>query len=299
MRRATKPSLTIGLLDFTFVGATTFVLAAAVSSAAFAQSNIRSLPTAGKWSVTPELGTSVNLDGGFVDGESLSLEAGAVVGQPCDKQGPNGCFLGFGVNADFDATVEDTDFNDVYDPDIGVGISVNYGLSDMSEVFGRFRYTSFGADDFTIATADTAGSVIVDGKVIPINGGDSFEADMDDYEELSLTIGYRRFFEAGNGFHPFASIEGGVAFVDDIAMKLSSSSSGNVGKTGFYDDSTIFTGGIGLGFRYDMAENMAIGAEGTIRYTDDLDSDSDITTSANSGDDRLDLTLAVGFTWAF
>lgn len=281
-----------------FLGTTAVVLTSAVSSAASAQSNIRSLPSAGKWSVTPEIGTSFNLDGDFVDGESTSYQASTVVGGPCDKQTPNGCFLGFVVTGSFDGRVVSQDFDDIYDPDIGLGISFNYGLSDYSEVFGRVRYTSFSADDFTIAVAETGGSLIVDGTPIAFGAGTEFEADMDDYEELSLNLGYRRFFEGGNGFHPFASVEAGVAFVDDIAMKVSSSG-GDIGKSGFYDDSTVFNGGIGVGFRYDMAENMAIGAEGTIRYIDDLDSDSDVVGSENSGDSRLDLAIAVGFTWAF
>lgn len=276
------------------------VLLAGIVTPTYAQEGVRQLPTAGKWSITTELGTSLNLDGDFVDGASQSFTSNPVVGEICTES--NHCFLGFSVNTAFSANVNSQDFDDVYDSDIGIAVSFNYGLSDVSEVFGRFRYTSYDADDFTIATATTNGSLFIGGDVmadVPFAAGTEFNADLDDYEEYSITAGYRRFFLGGNGFYPFASIEAGVAFVDDIELELSTAASGSLGKVGFYEDSTVFTGGLGVGFRYEIGKDMALGAETTLRYIDELDDDSDIKGDENDGDSRLDLAVNLGLTWQF
>ena len=258
-----------------------------------AYAEVRALPSAGKWSVTPEVGTSFNVSGDFVDGASNNYSPAPLVGSI-----PG--FLGFTVQAAFDATINSQDFDDVYDPDIGAGISFNFGLSDVSEVFGRFRYNSYDAESFTIATIDTAGTITGSGgAAIAFAAGTTVTADMDDYEDFNLTAGYRRFFMGGSGFYPYASIELGVAFVSEIEMTLSTAGAGNIGTTGFYEDSTIFTGGLGLGFRYEVGEALALGAETTLKYIDGLDEDGNIIGGETTDDERFDIGVNVGLTWAF
>ena len=282
------------------VGVLSAIIVALISTGALAEVGIREIPQKGKFSMTLEGGTSFPVDGDFVSSESGTLTTGSLLGRPGNKTYAI-------VLADIDVRGESQDFSDVYDTPLVARLGFNYGLSDASEVFGRFQYTHASSDDFDFATVTAAGtirvfttpSLIVD---IPLSAGDTIEAELDDYEEFALDVGYRRFFLAKtNKFRPYASVGVGMSYIDGIDIEYSAGST-KIAEGSFYDDSWVFNGSLGVGFRYSFT-NVAIGVETGIRYQDDLDDDDgdlpSLFEDANDDSARWDILVMIGVTYQF
>lgn len=272
------------------------LIIAFVSINATAANNVRQLPEAGKFSITPELGTFFDRDGKLVDGDATT----GIVGSSGLPQ-----IGGIVVSAGLRAKAEDQGFDDAFDMPVSVGLTLNYGFSSSSEVFGRLQYTQASAEKFDLLTFRTAG-FIESGPVngnppaiapIPVAIGDVVRGEFDDYEEYGIDIGYRYFFTTDNHFKPFASISGGVRFVDSLKLEYIAPTGESLGKARFYDDSTVFSAGIGVGFRYEVSPTVALGLETGISYQDKLD-DEDLggggLDDLNDGGDRLQVPLYVG-----
>lgn len=109
-------------------------------------------------------------------------------------------------------------------------------------------------------------------------------------------MGYRQFFNAGRPFRPYASIRGGFQWVDSINLDLRSNGS-SLTRIKFYDSTLTYAVGLGLGFRYEVAEGVALGLETGVRYEGDLsDDDGDLAglgrlARINDAGDRLVIPL--------
>lgn len=272
------------------------LVTALVAFNATAANSVRQLPEKGKFSVTPEVGTFFNRDGKYVNGDATT----GIVGDSGFPQ-----IGGIVVSPGLRAKAENQGFDDVFDTPLSVGLTLNYGLSSHSEVFGRLQYTQASAQKFDLLTFRTAGFINagpVNGNSppiapIPVAVGDVVRGEFDDYEEYGLDIGYRYFFKSDNRFKPFASISGGVRFVDSLKLDYIAPTGESIGKANFYDDSTVFAMGIGVGFRYEVSPTVAFGIESGVSYQDKLD-DEDLGGGGlgglNHGGDRLQIPLYVG-----
>ena len=99
----------------------------------FAQDGIRGLPKAGAFSVTPEFGVDVIDNSKYSSAYSETL-AGA------------GTYLGRAATAAVTFSSTAQNFDQVFDRALNYGASFNYGLTDSTELFGRFKYTHADAN---------------------------------------------------------------------------------------------------------------------------------------------------------
>lgn len=263
---------------------------------ATAASNVRQLPEEGKFSITPEAGTFFDRDGKLVDGDFTS----GVVGSSGFPQ-----IGGIVVSAGLQAKAEDQDFDDAFNTPVSVGFTLNYGLSSSSEVFGRLQYIQASADKFDLLTFRSAGFINsgpVNGNPpaiapVPVASGDIVRGEFDDYEEYGIDIGYRYFFTTDNHFKPFASVNGGLRFVDSLKLEYFAPTGESIGKARFYDDSTVYSAGIGIGFRYEVSPTVALGLETGLSYQTKLDDENlegGGLDDLNDGGDRWQIPLYVG-----
>lgn len=263
---------------------------------ATAASNVRQLPEEGKFSITPEVGTFFEQGGILVDGDFTT----GVVGSSGFPQ-----IGGIVVSPGLGAKAEDQDFDDAFDTPVSVGITLNYGLSSSGEVFGRLQYTQASASKFDLLTFASAG-FINSGPVndnppaiapIPVATGDIVRGEFDDYEEYGIDIGYRYFFTTDNHFKPFASVSGGVRIIDSLKLEYFAPMGESIGKARFYDDSTVYSAGIGIGFRYEVSPTVALGLETGVSYQGKLDDENlggGGLDDLNDGGDRWQIPLYVG-----
>jgi len=264
-----------------------FTLVGMVGIAEAQQSNIRSLPQQGKWSVAPNIGTEFDVGGTFVKSARESLSGSAFGGT---------------LSAAVTFSTDSKSFNDVYDAPIVAGLGFNYGLSNNSEVFGNLRYTHASAKDFDAiniaATVTYAGTTFTGGGVV--------RGQFDDYNAFGGEIGYRHFFGGISGFSPFVSGAVGLKHTSSIDLDLKTTGGTVlVRDVKFYGDSWSGTAALGLGFRYDLSPGVALGLETGIRYESDLnDNDKDVTgtgtyTKVNDAGNKWDIPVMVGLAIQF
>jgi hypothetical protein len=248
--------------------------------------NVSSLPQQGKWSVAPNIGTEVNVGGTFIQGASDTLNL-------------NGTVFGNALVFNGTATVDKQNFDDVYSKPVVAGMGFNYGVSNNSEVFGNLSYTRANGKEFDAINVTASG--IYAGTAFA--AGATVRGKLDDYSAIGGEVGYRHFFDTGNGFHPFVSGAVGLKHVSSIGGTLSVS--GISGKGAFFDSSWTPTAGLGGGFRYDVSPGVALGFEIGIRYEGDLSAnDNDISATgnlanANNAGNRLEVPLKVGLNITF
>jgi opacity protein-like surface antigen len=169
-----------------------------------------------------------------------------------------------GVSAEL--RIESRGYADVYDDAVTYGVEGAFGLSDNAELFGSLRMLQ--ADEGTVqvgnavVTASTVTAVPV-GTRLPVQG--RFGA----YEALLFEAGYRQFFDLGGGLRPYVAGRIGFANIDEIRATFTVPGAGiTLANVPFYDETTAVTLGGDVGVLWAPAENIALGVETGLRWTD-------------------------------
>lgn len=256
---------------------------------AHADDGLVSLPKRDRFSVEPFAGTALTVGGTFVKEFSEVLtQAGSVGG------------VAFSTALGFD--VPNRDFSDVYETPQEVGVQLNYGLSDASEVYGGVSYMRAAGKPFDALLFTFAGNI----GGVPLATGSTLVGEFEDYQEFAANIGYRRFFDFGGGLAPFLGVSASVRKVSAIDLDFRHSSNGvAIDNVRFYRPSIAFAGGLQVGVRYDVTDWAALGLTTGINYRTNLsEEDDDVVgfrefTNANNRGDILDIPVAVRVTAKF
>ena len=235
----------------------------------------RERPLAGKFSLMPEIGTDFTVGGSFVKAakisETLTLGSSSITA---------------------DISSDSQDFDDVYHTPISTGLSLNYGLTDFSEVFIDLEYLRAESEEFDGATIDVSG----DFGSATVNASETITAEFDDYHETSLNIGVRHFFNRFKSLSPFVSIEGGVKHTDKIELELSIANE-SISEITFYDESWTPNFGTGVGVLLEIKDNISFMVETGLHYDFELNEDDtdwrggEDYENVNSGGERWSVPL--------
>lgn len=180
----------------------------------------------GRWSVSFQGGTDIELSGNVHEGGS-----GTVLALP--------------------TSVEARSFGDVYDPSFRAQASVGYGIGPRSEVFLRGSYYKMSAETLQVGTVAglTLNADFADYKEWGAELGYRyyFQADQPFKPYLGLAAGLRFVSELPSTF----SVPAAGVVLSDVP---------------FYDSSTVGVFGGDLGFSYDLSPSVALGVEAGLRY---------------------------------
>jgi len=180
----------------------------------------------GRWSVSLQGGTDIELSGNVHDGGS-----GTVLALP--------------------TTVGARSYRDVYNPSFRGQASIGYGIGPRSEVFVRGSYYKMSADTLQVGTV--AGLVLnadfADYKEWGSELGYRyyFKADQPFKPYLAAVAGLRFVSELPSTF----SVPAAGVVLNDVP---------------FYDSSTVGVFGADLGFSYDVSPSVGLGIEAGLRY---------------------------------
>ena len=233
-------------------------LACADGVLAQSQAGPRSLPRPGGWTLTPEAGTELSNSGKVISGAAESVTAA-------------GNLFGGVVSATINFSANTQKFRDVYDRPLSAGLGGSYGLTNDSEVFGRFRYTTADARDFTALNVNAA--VTFNGVAI-LAGNGSLTGKMNDYNETLIDLGYRKFFRHDDMIKPFLLdmikpfLSGSVGFQRNNGLDLDLSYRGVavLNDVKLYKSSTVPSVALGIGAIYDIGGGASLGVETGYRW---------------------------------
>jgi hypothetical protein len=224
----------------------------------------RQRPLTGKFSLMPKIGTDFTVGGAFVKAskisETLTLGSSSITA---------------------DISSDSQDFDDVYHTTISTGLSLNYGLTDFSEVFINLGYLKAESEEFDGATIDVGGSF----GGATVSASETITAEFDDYHETSLNIGVRHFFNRFKLLSPFVSIEGGVKHTEKIELELSIANE-SISEITFYDESWTPNFGTGVGVMLEIKDNISFMVETGLHYDFELNEDD---TDWRGGEDYEDV----------
>jgi hypothetical protein len=201
-------------------------LLAAVAVAVLVPSVARAQGIEGRWSLSLQGGTDIELSGNVHEAGS-----GTVLALP--------------------TSVDAKSFSDVYDPSFRGQASIGYGIGPKSEVFVRGSYYKMSSETLQVGTV--AGLALnadfADYKEWGAELGYRyyFKADQPFKPYLGIAAGLRFLSELPSTFSVPAA---GVVLTD----------------VPFYDSSTVGVFGGDLGFAYDLSESVALGIEAGLRY---------------------------------
>jgi len=120
------------------------------------------------------------------------------------------------------------------------------------------------------------------GRIGTLGGYSPVFGNFGDYSDFGILVGIRREFMQPNRLHPYAGVEAGVRFVNDIDFQLSSPDWGGIERLRLYEDTAVFTAEFTLGLAYDVTDAFRIGVETGLRYQGALDQ-ADITLAHYEG----------------
>ena len=262
---------------------------------AFAAGGLRSLPSKGAISIEPNIGTSFSVSGNFLDSAILNRGSGEIFTI-------SGTAIAVGGIGGFIASITSRQFYDVYNTPYKIGLNLNYGLSNNSEVFGSVRYTQASGKIFNVI--DVSGAGVVVGRAIP--PAFTVRGKFDDYHELAFEGGYRHFYSLSGKFKPYAAVILGVRRVGKIEIDLSESTSGTtINNIKFFDKTVAYRAGFQAGFLYDFSTSIAVGIETGVIYNSGLKADDTDLSSAeslaasNNGGGSLEIPLTAKVNIAF
>jgi hypothetical protein len=237
----------------------------------------RERPVAGRFSLSPEGGTSFTIGGEFVN--RMMLQSSTTIG-----------------STSLTATLSNDsfDFDDVFETPKIFGLRFGYGISDSTELFSRIHHIRADAERFTIARFDIAGTF----GGSSVSAGETLDAKFDNYKEWSFTVGARHYINRFGRFSPFISIEGGIGHVDEIELDIFSEV-GNISEISFYDDSWAPKGSIRAGISYKINKDVSFNVESGVEYEAELNSDDDdwgyAYKDVNNAGERWSVPLLFGF----
>ena len=177
---------------------------------------------------------SLTLSGGFaseISGDVHDGGKGTVLGLPTS------------VNA--------KSFGDIYKMAPHFQATLGYGVTNGGEILGIFSYSKMGAERVQVGDVAT----------LPLF------ALFDDHQEIVLKVGFRQHFAMDSMITPYATVSGGVKFIETINSTLSVPAVAVVLEdVNFYESSTVLTFGGGVGLMVDLSPNFGLGVETGIYY---------------------------------
>lgn len=237
----------------------------------------RERPAKGRFSLSLEGGTSFTVGGEFI--RQMSSSSSTTIG-----------------STSLTATLSNDsfDFGDVFKTPEIFGLGFSYGLSESTELFGRLHHIRADAERFTVARFDISGTL----GGVAVSAGETLDAKFDDYRELSLTMGVRRYFNRFGSLSPFVSIEGGIAHVDELELDVFTSTS-SVRDVSFYSDSWTPKVGVGVGISYKLNKDVSFSVESGLGYEAALNADDEGWGSAYKDVNNAGERWSVPFTFGF
>ena len=211
----------------------------------------RSKPVTGRISLMPKIGTDFTVGGAFVKAANISdtLTIGSI-----------------SITATMSG--DGQDFDDVYHSPVSTGLTLNYGLTDYTEVFISLGYLKAESEEFEAATFDLDGSF----GSASVSVSESITGEFDDYHETSLNVGARRFFNRFHALSPFVSFEGGVKHTDKIELEWSVGGE-TISDISFYEESWAPNFGMGAGILLEIKDNVSFMVETGLHYDFKLNQD--------------------------
>ena len=264
-------------------------IAAAIAPQVFGQSvaQVRALPRSGSFSITNEYSKETSDKGAFLDSASVTRTAA-------------GTFAGRALSAAATLSTQARDFKDVHKNADSMGLNLNYGLSNNTELFGRLRRTNADGKEFDALNVSAAVSL---GGVQLAGANAALQGKLNDYKSTDLDIGVRYFFPTDTSFKPYVAPSVGISRVDAIQLQFLSFRGTNTlaRSLNFYNASNAYRYGLNVGFRYDVARNVAIGLETGLQYQQKLSANSEDLGDykTNSSGKRSYIPLTIGVNIAF
>ncbi len=171
----------------------------------------------------------------------------------------------------------DVSFGKLYEAPREFGLSFNYGVLDLGELFATARHMY--ADPLTpiigqVAANTTAG-------VVGGNNFSSFEeirAKASTFNATTLEIGYRHYFRTASPFTPYVAGSLGATYLPavEVDLLIRNATTGvnktegmdfSIGKMRMFDRTFAPTAGVEIGVTYSLTNQMAIGFETGLRVT--------------------------------
>ncbi|MDQ8204073.1 hypothetical protein [Pelagicoccus sp. SDUM812003] len=164
--------------------------------------------------------------------------------------------------------VDAKSFDDVYGDFMELSVEAIYRKdSSLSYFFGLRQMQS---DEGILRVGTVADS-------LPLNGRFS------DYDDLGLYGGVRYHFVTESKWQPHVSVQLGIKEVDEITASFSVPDvtfvdpyQGALTNAAFYDDSTVWSGGIGFGLDYRASETVVLGVETGFYMQEALDDNDSV-----------------------
>jgi hypothetical protein len=188
-----------------------------------------------------------------------------------------------------------TDYKDAYDDALRASLEVRYAMSDSSEFFGAFSYTSAEGKDAVVGCLEVAGACTT-----------NVSAKLSDYKQYGLEVGYRQWLNMamlGDAVRPYFAVRGGVVRTDAIRA-LYKTPTDNLADWGLYKETYAYMIGGDLGATVAISPNAEIGGEIGIRYQTALrELDTDLgavgLAGANNKSERLSVPVSFRLNAAF
>lgn len=186
-------------------------------------------------------------EGSFLKGRwSLSLRGGAALPLAGDVHGG-----GAGTVLGLPTTVKARDYGDVYGTAFRGEGQLGYGVSERAELFVGGTYEKKSAEP--VRVGDVAGLAL--------------NAQFGEYKEIGVEAGMRYFLSTRSTIKPYLSVAGGVRFLESNSPTFSVPAAAVIlPDVPFYDSSTVATGAVGVGLRYEVARRFSVGVETGPRY---------------------------------
>jgi opacity protein-like surface antigen len=155
------------------------------------------------------------------------------------------------------------DFGDVYKDNIRATVEVRYALTRMSEAFGAISYNSADGGTTDIgcfeAAAGTACNAVVTGQ-------------FSDLVQYGAELGYRQWLGIGlldDTIKPYFAVRVGAIRTDEISLRAAAGAT-SIGNLRLTEETWSAMLGADLGASFAISENVELGAEVGVRYTEVL-----------------------------
>ncbi|MBL8806106.1 MAG: hypothetical protein JNN22_04590 [Rhodospirillales bacterium] len=249
----------------------------------------RTPPLAGSVSVMPFAGTDVAVGGRMLRQTEIRSPAAGNI-----KIAVGGPELSFLVPNKAALSLYDVSFGKLYEAPREFGLSFNYGILDLGEIFATARHMR--ADPLTpivgqVAANTTAG--VVGGS--NFKSFDEIRAKASAFAATTFEAGYRHYFRTNSSLMPYVAGSLGVTYLPavDVDLMIRNASTGvkmtegadfSIGKMRLFDRTFAPTAGVEIGITYNLADRMAIGFETGLRVTSrHRQNDADIQLPAAAG----------------
>jgi opacity protein-like surface antigen len=167
--------------------------------------------------------------------------------------------------------IESRSFNRIYGEAVYLELEGAYGIGGNREAFVALRHTKAGDGEVQVGTA----FVPALNATLPVRGAFS------DYKTTGIEVGLRQYFGSGS-LQPYIAGRAGLAdpkrirasFVVPVPTGVGAEPNDIVlNDVPFYKGGAVWSAGVDLGASYELSENLAIGAQASLRYQDDLKGD--------------------------